>query len=130
MTGLWNKARDAATEARLLFEADRYDGACSRAYYAMFNAARAILIAEGIEPGSIKTHKTVQRLFSLHFVGKGLFDEDDGRALRRAGESRNLADYDDVNIGRTRALAVMEAMERFMAAAECIVARSDNETDT
>jgi uncharacterized protein (UPF0332 family) len=130
MTGLWNKACDAATEARLLFEAERYDGACSRAYYAMFNAARALLITEGIDPGSIKTHKTVQRLFSLHFVGRDSFDADDGRALRRAGESRNLADYDDVNIGRTRAQAVVETMEKFMATAERILARPNDEKDT
>jgi len=40
---LIRKARRAVESAQLLYEADDVDGACSRAYYAMFDAARAAL---------------------------------------------------------------------------------------
>jgi uncharacterized protein (UPF0332 family) len=44
---LMDKARRAATSARLLLDMGDLDGACSRAYYAMFDAARAALLTEG-----------------------------------------------------------------------------------
>jgi len=118
VSDLWDKACEAAKDARLLFEAGRYDGACNRAYYAMFNAARACLATHGVDPKRAKRHATVQRLFSLQFVQEGQFDDEDGRALRRAGEYRNVADYDDVSVGHSRVEAVMASMERFMAAAQ------------
>ena len=46
MSGLWRKACEAAEDARLLYRNERFDGACNRAYYAMFNAARALAEAE------------------------------------------------------------------------------------
>jgi uncharacterized protein (UPF0332 family) len=81
----------------------------------MFNAARVLLATKGIDPARSKTHKTVHRLFSLEFVQEGIFDEEDGRALRRASESRNLADYDSLGLSAARAQTVMNSMERFMA---------------
>lgn len=52
------KARAALTGARLLLQAGDTDGAYSRAYYAMFDAAPAALFALGVEEAStpIKTH--------------------------------------------------------------------------
>ena len=44
---LMAKAFRAAASARLLLEAGDTDGACNRAYYAMFDAARAALLASG-----------------------------------------------------------------------------------
>ncbi len=42
---LMTKAERAATSARLPLEAGDCDGACNRAYFAMFDAARAALLA-------------------------------------------------------------------------------------
>ncbi|OHC67239.1 MAG: hypothetical protein A2045_15515 [Rhodocyclales bacterium GWA2_65_20] len=39
-----DKAARAAVSARLLLNAGDVDGACNRAYYAMFDAARAALL--------------------------------------------------------------------------------------
>ncbi|MGD9522152.1 MAG: HEPN domain-containing protein, partial [Tepidiphilus sp.] len=41
------KARRAVLSAKVLLDAGDADGACNRAYYAMFDAARAALIASG-----------------------------------------------------------------------------------
>jgi len=40
---LFAKAQTAAVSARILLNAGNVDGACNRAYYAMFDAARAAL---------------------------------------------------------------------------------------
>ncbi len=44
---LMAKARQAAVSARVLLDTVDADGACNRAYYAMFDAARAALLASG-----------------------------------------------------------------------------------
>ncbi len=52
------KAERALEEARLLLGNDKTEGACSRAYYAMHDAAHAALFATGDETQDaiIKTH--------------------------------------------------------------------------
>jgi uncharacterized protein (UPF0332 family) len=50
----------------LLLEAGDPDGACNRAYYAMFDAARAALAETGKDPG--RTHRGVLSAFSERLV--------------------------------------------------------------
>ncbi|MFP3248173.1 MAG: HEPN domain-containing protein, partial [Paraburkholderia sp.] len=42
------KADRALEEARVLLRAGGYEGACNRAYYAMFDAAHAALLGSGV----------------------------------------------------------------------------------
>ena len=44
---LMSKANQAVASAKLPLDAGDADGACNRAYYAMFDAARAALLASG-----------------------------------------------------------------------------------
>ncbi|WP_216241584.1 HEPN domain-containing protein [Polynucleobacter sp. Fuers-14] len=44
---LFIKATTAAASEKILLNADDFDGACNRAYYAMFDAARGALLASG-----------------------------------------------------------------------------------
>lgn len=111
-------ALDAEKEARALFDLGR--GACSRAYYAMFNMARALLLTRGFEPEATKTHRTVLQSFSNEFVRNGPFAKDDGRQLQRAAEARHLADYSG-NVRRDDAEQVMAALDRFMNTAKAIL---------
>ena len=55
---LMTKARRAVASAYKLLEDSDCDGACNRAYYAMFDAARAALIASQapVPPEIAKTH--------------------------------------------------------------------------
>ena len=46
---LFGKALIAASSAQILLDAGDVDGACNRAYYAMFDAARAALLASGLD---------------------------------------------------------------------------------
>ena len=54
---LMAKAVQAVAPARMLLAFGDADGACNRAYYAMFDAARAVLLASGYEIG--KTHSGI-----------------------------------------------------------------------
>jgi uncharacterized protein (UPF0332 family) len=89
------KAQRALEAARLLLGADDTEGACNRAYYAMFDAAHAALWATGIqEDGAvIKTHSGLATIFGLELVKTGKVAAEHGRALGRVEKIRLLADY-------------------------------------
>jgi uncharacterized protein (UPF0332 family) len=126
MNPLWHKASEAADDAHLLYANERYDAACNRAYYAMFNGARALLLQRGIDPATAKKHATVLRLFSLHFVKGGPFEAADGRALSEAGQARNQADYSGTDTEREVAEDVMRSLDRFMRKAARFIEDAGN----
>jgi uncharacterized protein (UPF0332 family) len=92
---LMTKAVRAAESAKILLDTDDKEGACDRAYYAMFNAARAALLASvaPVEPDIARTHSGLISAFSLHLVKTGRVPVEYGRALNRVEELRLIADY-------------------------------------
>ena len=62
----------------------------TRAYFAVFHAARARLYAAGFEP---RTHAGVHHLFNLHFVKTARFEPAASRLLARLRKYREEADY-------------------------------------
>lgn len=111
---LMTKAHRAVASANKLLEDSDSDGACNRAYYAMFDAARAALIASHapVPPEIAKTHSGLIAAFSLHLVKPNLFPIDLGRALNRAEDLRRVADYkgDAIEIEEAQ-WAVQQAQE-------------------
>ncbi len=85
------KAEKKLKSARHSFEGEFYEDAISRAYYAMYHAAKAILGSKEIYP---RTHAGVISMFGLHLVNTGFVEDLYGRAIARAEESREDADYD------------------------------------
>lgn len=79
------KARRAITSARLLLADNDGDGACNRAYYAMFDAAHAALLAadSDLNPATIKTHRGLIAAFGEHLVKTGRTSADLGRSLNQ-----------------------------------------------
>lgn len=92
---LLTKATQAAASARLLLDTGDADGACNRAYYAMFDAARAALLVSdaSVEPEVARTHSGLISAFSLHLVKTGRVSVELGRSLNKAEELRLVADY-------------------------------------
>lgn len=92
---LMAKAVQATASAKVLLDTGDADGACNRAYYAMFDAARAALVASRapVAPEVAKTHNGLIAAFSLHLVKTGRVPVDLGRALNKAEELRLVADY-------------------------------------
>ena len=96
VAGYMAKAERALDEARFLLGGGKTEGACSRAYYAMHDAAHAALFATGNETPDaiIKTHNRMIGEFGKKIALGGQLDANHGRALNRVQDIRLLADYD------------------------------------
>ena len=92
---LFNKATTALGSAQLLFKSGDFDGACNRAYYAMFDAARAaLLVADGDDSVlAIKTHSGLIATFSLRLVKSGKISLELGKSFNKVEDLRLIADY-------------------------------------
>jgi len=113
---LMAKAQRAAESAVVLLNSGDPDGACNRAYYAMFDAARAALQASGavVETETIRTHGGLISAFSLHLVKLGRVSVDLGKGLNRAEELRLIADYKGDPIETADAAWAVEQARHFV----------------
>lgn len=114
---LMAKADTACASARVLLNMGDVDGACNRAYYAMFDAARAALLASGApaKPEIVKTHRGLINAFSLHLVKSGPVSKEMGRLLNRAEEIRLVADYKADSVELVDAKEMVEQADTFVA---------------
>lgn len=114
---LMAKAVRACASARALLDLDDVDGACNRAYYAMFDAARAALLASGapVKPDIGKTHSGLISAFGEHLVKNGPISKEMGRLLKRAEEIRIVADYKSDSVELVDAREMVEQAEVFVA---------------
>ena len=76
--------------ARELLDKDYYDVCASRAYYAAFYAASALLLSEGIDTSK---HSGVLALIHQHFVKSGKLSKEQGKNLNWLFELRSVGDY-------------------------------------
>lgn len=115
---LMAKAGRAVTSARLLLESGDADGACNRAYYAMFDAARAALLAADapVEAEVARTHGGLISAFSLHLVKSGRVTVELGRILNRAEKFRIVADYKADRVDAEDAAWAVQQAEVFVSA--------------
>ena len=119
------KAEQALAAARLLLEAQDADGACNRAYYAMFDAAHAALFALGIEglTSPIKTHNGLTAKFGQHVITTGQLAPQHGSDLNKVQTLRQLADYNRDSVAHEDAAWAVERAEAFLAAIRSLIAR-------
>lgn len=117
-TALMAKAVRASASARALLDLADIDGACNRAYYAMFDAARAALLASGapVQPDIGKTHSGLISAFGQHLVKNGPISKELGRLLKRAEEIRLVADYKGDSVEPEDAREMVEQADVFVAA--------------
>ena len=76
----WRRAEDCRGVALLCLQHGFYADAISRAYYAVFHAARASLALHEI---STRNHRGVNYLFNLHIVQPGLVEDRWGSVIGR-----------------------------------------------
>ena len=106
-------AEEDCAAARSLLNQKTPRFAVNRAYYAMFHAARAALMAKGIQ--NTRTHSGLIRMFGLHLVKNGLLSDEMGEVLSHAHEIRLLADYQGFHIETADAKKIVEQAENFVA---------------
>jgi len=117
---MMQKARSDLEEARLLLQQGHPDGAVSRAYYAMFNAAQSALAARGIARSK---HRGVVAVFGFEFVRTGQVPKELQQALEVAYEKRLLADYSPHSVPSEDAEVVMRDAEAMLQVVERLLAR-------
>jgi uncharacterized protein (UPF0332 family) len=110
------RARRSVVSAKLLFDDGDLSGASNRAYYAMFDAARAALLAGSapVKAETIKTHSGLIAAFSLHLIKTGLIPAQYGKSLRQADQVRLAADYSDAEVDRDLATTVIDKAHDFV----------------
>jgi len=109
---LLKDAHESLEAARILLEKGFYRDAISRAYYAMFYAASALLRAKGVVT---KSHRGVIAKFGLEFVNTGVVEKYYAKALSLAETSREKADYDPTyRPGEEEAESIVEDAEHFI----------------
>lgn len=84
------KADACQRQADILLASQEYDGATSRAYYAVFHYVTALLLTKGIEA---RSHEGLVRMFNLHFIKTGLLPKECSSILSHAQRAREEADY-------------------------------------
>jgi uncharacterized protein (UPF0332 family) len=84
------RSRETLEAARILAREGFRPEAISRAYYAMFYSARALLMSRGIVQHK---HSAVLAVIGREFVRSGLIDQSLHRALLDAFRDRQASDY-------------------------------------
>lgn len=84
------RAEQSIEAARGLLGSEFYDFAASRAYYAAFYAATAVLLAEGLEFGK---HSGVIASVHRRLVKTGRLAKEQGQGLNWLFGLRNVGDY-------------------------------------
>ncbi|MBO0931741.1 HEPN domain-containing protein [Fibrella aquatilis] len=108
-----HKADECLIDCQILVREGRYEAACNRAYYAFFDAIRALLATKLI---SINSHSAAQSLFGLHFVKPGLFNAKYSRDVNRLMEKRQGGDYElDIVLSQADAEDSLQTASEFNA---------------
>jgi len=84
------RAEQAVDAARKLASDGYYDFAASRAYYAVFYAASALLLKEGLE---YSKHSGVIAAVHQRFIKTGRLEKEFGKNLNWLFELRSIGDY-------------------------------------
>ena len=106
------RAEQSIQAARQLASGGYHDFAASRAYYAAFYAATAVLLHEGLE---LSKHSAVIASIHQRFVKTGKLDQEHGKALNWLFELRGVGDYGGTaHVSRQEVEQALEAAEKFL----------------
>lgn len=119
------KANRAIASANLLLEAGDIDGACNRAYYAMFDATHAALLwaVPHKNWGETKSHRGLISAFGKYLVKNDLVAADLGKVLNQVERMRLLADYTGEEVEHDKAAWAVGQATIFVATIERVTAR-------
>lgn len=118
-----SSASDPLRVARAALAMGAVRDALSRAYYAAFHAARALVLLQGLEP---KTHGGLSRLFNEHVIRTGQLEPRFNLVLSRLQSYRQSSDYAyDFAVGADDAALEIEAAAELVDRARKIVAAAE-----
>jgi len=113
---LIEKARESLRAARLLQDEGMADFSISRAYYAMFYVAEALLLQQGL---TFSKHSAVIAAFGQYLTKTGQVAEEFHRYLIEGQESRTVGDYDTGSeLSEEDALEQIQRADKFLELAD------------
>ncbi len=114
---LIQKAGDNIEAAEMRPHQGYYDISASRAYYAMFYLAEALLFSKGL---SFSSHSAVIAAYGREFAKTNLLPPEHHRSLMDGFETRQIGDYSlEISVSEEKAQRILkEAKEFFVAAKE------------
>ncbi len=121
---LMEKAEESLDVARSLTAEGHHGFAASRAYYAMFYAATAVLLSKGL---SFSKHTAVIAEFNRGFVKTGVFGPEMFKSLQLGFDLRSQGDYSIVPVSHDRAESLIEKALAFLAALRGFLAEGDRD---
>lgn len=112
------RSRECLLAARALVDQRLGNDAVSRAYYAAYHVARALLLTLGLEA---RTHAGLARLLKLHFEAR--VGEEQVSAFARLQTFRHAADYDaETRFEAEEASGEVEKAEEFATRGTALLA--------
>jgi len=119
VTANLERAEESIKAAKDLAKGSYFDFAASRAYYAAFYAATAILIHEGFK---YRKHSAVISAIHQQYVKTGKLDKKYGKDLNWLFELRSVGDYGAViHVPQPDAEKAIEAAESFIKAIKNLI---------
>ncbi|MDA2924669.1 HEPN domain-containing protein [Acidobacteria bacterium AH-259-L09] len=109
---LFDKAKRSIEAAQLLLRNEQIDFAASRAYYALFYAAEALLFEKDLE---FRKHSGVHAAFGEHFAKSGVMDSKFHGYLLDAFEARLEGDYGiGIEIRSEKVAIIIQRAQEFL----------------
>ncbi len=118
------RADESLRAANQLNASEYYDAAASRAYYAAFYVAVALLLSEGLE---FSKHSGVIAAVHQNFVKSGKLDKESGKNLNWLFELRGVADYGEtLHVSKADAHEAVKVAEAFITKVKKIIKFGNN----
>lgn len=115
------RAEQSIQAARELARNGYYDFAASRAYYAAFYGATALLLNEGLD---FSKHSAVIATLHQRFVKTGRLSQEQGKDLNWLFEIRSVGDYGGTaHVSQPEAERAIEAAEKFLDSVRRLLGR-------
>lgn len=113
------RARSSLQAARALLREGFFDDAASRAYYAAFHAASAVLMADG---KTFRKHGGLLAAVHRDLVRPGAVPVETGRWLTWLYEIRAVGDYGEtIHVGEKEARTALERAEQLLRIFETLL---------
>jgi uncharacterized protein (UPF0332 family) len=109
------RAKTSLQAAKDMIEKGYFDIAASRAYYAAFYAASALLLKENVDTSK---HSGVIALIHRLFIKEGKLDQEQGKNLNWLFEMRGIGDYGVLeHVSSGEANQAVKGAEKFLESA-------------
>jgi len=92
-------SKERLAVAEDLFKPEYYRDCLSKAYYSLFQAARAALATLGLD---LQKHSGVISAFNINFVKTGIFPKEYRKLIASSQDLRLASDYDDFYLASKR----------------------------